>query len=120
MGAVVRVTSFELGLLYRPLSVALLGISMSRSNIPSRNKVFYSHRLSMLIPTYKNSSIPCSRPDRQTYLRTLPNTLTRALQTMLLHTSSEAGRAAVPPITNSNLSPFPMKITVKVGSTEVG
>ncbi|EIM83183.1 uncharacterized protein STEHIDRAFT_101279 [Stereum hirsutum FP-91666 SS1] len=63
---------------------------------------------------------PKSEQDRQTYLRTLPNTLTRALQTMLIHTSSEAGRAAVPPITNSNISPFPMKITVKVGGTEVG
>lgn len=92
---------------------------MSRSSTPSLNKVFYFHPLpTLFVPV--DSTIPSPRPDRQTYLRTLPNTLTRALQTMILHTSSEAGRAAVPPITNSNLSPFPMKITVKVGGTEVG
>ena len=47
--------------------------------------------------------------------------LTRSLKTMLTHASSERGRAAVPLITNANgISPFPIKITVKVGEVEVG
>jgi len=39
---------------------------------------------------------------------------------MLMHTSSEQGRAAVPPITNSDVSPFPLKIAVRVGGVELG
>jgi len=39
---------------------------------------------------------------------------------MLTHTSSEKGRSAVPPITNSEVSPFPLKITVRVGGVELG
>ncbi len=38
---------------------------------------------------------------------------------MLTHTSSEQGRGAVPPITNSDVSPFPLKISVRVGGTEL-
>lgn len=47
--------------------------------------------------------------------------LTRSLKMMLTHASSERGRAAVPLITNKDgISPFPIKITVKVGEVEVG
>lgn len=47
--------------------------------------------------------------------------LTRSLKTMLTHASSGRGRAAVPLITNANgISPFPIKITVKVGEVDVG
>ena len=39
---------------------------------------------------------------------------------MLTHASSERGRSAVPLITNAqSISPFPIKITVKVGGVEV-
>jgi hypothetical protein len=40
---------------------------------------------------------------------------------MLTHTSSERGRTAVPLITNATgISPFPIKIAVKVGGVEIG
>jgi hypothetical protein len=40
---------------------------------------------------------------------------------MITHTSSEKGRAAVPPITDANtISPFPFKVIVKVDNVEVG
>ncbi|KIM34978.1 hypothetical protein M413DRAFT_449969 [Hebeloma cylindrosporum] len=51
----------------------------------------------------------------------LASTLTKAIHTMITHTSSEKGRAAVPPITDANtISPFPFKIIVKVDNVEVG
>lgn len=51
----------------------------------------------------------------------LAATLTKTLHTMLAHTSSEKGRAAVPLITNaSGISPFPIQMSVKVGDVEVG
>ncbi|EAU80824.2 hypothetical protein CC1G_04934 [Coprinopsis cinerea okayama7 len=51
--------------------------------------------------------------DYHTFQVTLANTLTKTLQTMLTHTSSERGRAAVPLITNATgISPFPIDITV--------
>lgn len=51
----------------------------------------------------------------------LAATLTNALRTMLVHTSSERGRTAVPLITSSaSISPFPLRIAVKVGGVEVG
>jgi autophagy-related protein 101 len=51
----------------------------------------------------------------------LSNTLNDSLITMATHTSSDLGRAAVPPITtNTGISPFPMVIAVKVGGVEVG
>ena len=52
---------------------------------------------------------------------TLAATLTKALQVMLTHTSSEKGRNAVPLITNATgISPFPIRITVKVDGAEIG
>lgn len=60
-------------------------------------------------------------PDRQTFNSALAGTLTRSLQTMLTHTSSERGRSAVPLITNSaGISPFPIKVLVKIGGIEIG
>jgi hypothetical protein len=51
----------------------------------------------------------------------LTTTLTKIVFTMLTHTSSEQGRAAVPPITNAaGISPFPIQISVKVGDVEIG
>ena len=39
---------------------------------------------------------------------------------MLVHTSSPAGRTAVPPITNAaGISPFPVRVAVSVGVVEV-
>lgn len=50
----------------------------------------------------------------------LTTALTKSIQTMLSHTSSERGRTAVPPITQSTgISPFPFKITVKVGGEDL-
>ncbi|KAJ3520253.1 hypothetical protein NMY22_g12835 [Coprinellus aureogranulatus] len=49
----------------------------------------------------------------------LSATLTKIVFTMLTHTSSEQGRAAVPLITNAaGISPFPIQINVKVGDVE--
>ncbi|KAJ2989598.1 hypothetical protein NUW54_g8733 [Trametes sanguinea] len=58
--------------------------------------------------------------ERQKFEANLAATLTKSLQTMLVHSSSEKGRSAVPLITNaSSISPFPIKMTVKVGGVEV-
>lgn len=81
-----------------------------RSQSAVRNSI---HFLPVSNGSYWNS-------ERDAYFKRLPNTLTEALRTMLIYTSSDQGRAAVPPISNNNLSPFPMKITVKVGGAEVG
>jgi len=63
---------------------------------------------------------PKSDRDRQQFLTTLAATLTKAVQTMLVHTSSEKGRTAVPLITNATgISPFPIRIAVGVGGVEV-
>ncbi|KAJ7221376.1 autophagy-related protein [Mycena pura] len=63
---------------------------------------------------------PKSDRDRQQFLATLAATLTKAVQTMLVHTSSPAGRTAVPPITNAaGISPFPVRVAVSVGGVEV-
>ena len=60
-------------------------------------------------------------PDRQAFNATLASSLTNTIHTMLTHTSSERGRSAVPLITNAaGISPFPIKVTVKVGDVEVG
>ncbi|KAF9443000.1 DUF1649-domain-containing protein [Macrolepiota fuliginosa MF-IS2] len=62
-----------------------------------------------------------SERDRQTFNSNLTNTLTKSIHTMLTHTSSERGRTAVPPITQSSgISPFPFKIAVNVGGVEIG
>ncbi|KXN83417.1 hypothetical protein AN958_01466 [Leucoagaricus sp. SymC.cos] len=59
--------------------------------------------------------------DRLTFNNNLANTLSKTIQTMLVHTSSERGRAVVPPITQSSgISPFPFKIATHVGGVEVG
>ncbi|KIK80687.1 hypothetical protein PAXRUDRAFT_158000 [Paxillus rubicundulus Ve08.2h10] len=64
---------------------------------------------------------PKSDRDRQEFTNTLSATLTKSLQIMLTHTSSEEGRTAVPLITNATgISPFPVRITVKVDGIEVG
>ncbi|KIK93673.1 hypothetical protein PAXRUDRAFT_828738 [Paxillus rubicundulus Ve08.2h10] len=64
---------------------------------------------------------PKSDRDRQEFTNTLSATLTKSLQIMLTHTSSGEGRAAVPLITNATgISPFPIRITVKVDGVEVG
>ncbi|KAI9441019.1 autophagy-related protein [Lactarius indigo] len=62
---------------------------------------------------------PKSEQERQQFDRNLAATLSKSLRTMLTHTSSEQGRAAVPPITNSDVSPFPLKIAVSVGGVEL-
>jgi len=64
---------------------------------------------------------PKSERDRQAFNATLASTLSTSLHTMLTHTSSERGRTAVPLITNATgISPFPVKMTVKVGGVELG
>ncbi|EPS99433.1 hypothetical protein FOMPIDRAFT_1030931 [Fomitopsis schrenkii] len=64
---------------------------------------------------------PTPERDQRRMQADLSSALTRSLKTMLTHASSERGRAAVPLITNANgISPFPIKITVKVGDVEVG
>lgn len=58
--------------------------------------------------------------DRQTFNDAVASTLSRSLHTILTHTSSERGRMAVPLITNATgISPFPLKMTVKVGGVEL-
>ncbi|KAH8089908.1 hypothetical protein BXZ70DRAFT_954414 [Cristinia sonorae] len=63
---------------------------------------------------------PTTDRERQKFNADLAATLTKGLRTMLTHTSSETGRAAVPLITVAQgISPFPYKITVKVNGMEV-
>ncbi|EPQ59946.1 DUF1649-domain-containing protein [Gloeophyllum trabeum ATCC 11539] len=64
---------------------------------------------------------PKSEQDRVSFNADLASSLTKALQTMLTHISSETGRKAVPLITSSTgISPFPFKVLVKVNGAEVG
>ncbi|KII87805.1 hypothetical protein PLICRDRAFT_54849 [Plicaturopsis crispa FD-325 SS-3] len=64
---------------------------------------------------------PKSDRDRQIFNEALSSTLSKCLHTMLTHTSSERGRTAVPLITSTaGISPFPIKMTVKVGGVELG
>ncbi|KAG2067013.1 DUF1649-domain-containing protein [Suillus decipiens] len=59
--------------------------------------------------------------DQQEFNANLASTLLKALNVMLTYTSSERGRTAVPLITNAaGISPFPIKIAVKVGGVELG
>ena len=59
-------------------------------------------------------------PDRLSFNTNLKNTLAKSIQMILVHTSSERGRAAVPPMTQSNgISPFPFKIAAHVGGIEI-
>ncbi|THU93243.1 DUF1649-domain-containing protein [Dendrothele bispora CBS 962.96] len=58
--------------------------------------------------------------ERHTFDTALAATLTKSIETMLTHTSSERGRMAVPLITNATgISPFPIKISVHVGDQEL-
>ncbi|KAF9076029.1 autophagy-related protein [Rhodocollybia butyracea] len=71
-----------------------------------------------LMRKYNNPGIEA---DRQQFDTALANTLTKSIHTMLTHTSSDRGRTAVPLITNATgISPFPIRITVKVGGVEIG
>jgi len=64
---------------------------------------------------------PKSERDRQAFNTALASTLSKSLHTMHTYTSSERGRTAVPLITNATgISPFPVKMTVKVGGVELG
>ncbi|KAF8486667.1 autophagy-related protein [Russula emetica] len=63
---------------------------------------------------------PKSEKERQQFNQNIAATLSKSLRVMLTHTSSEQGRGAVPPITNSDVSPFPLKISVRVGGAELG
>ncbi|TDL19377.1 DUF1649-domain-containing protein [Rickenella mellea] len=64
---------------------------------------------------------PRSELDRQTADANLSASLTKTLETILTHTSSEQGRAAVPLITKPDgISPFPFKINVKVAGIDLG
>ena len=60
------------------------------------------------------------RPERQQFNKNLAATLSKSLRAMITHSSSEKGRGAVPPITNSEVSLFPLKISVRVGGIELG
>jgi len=63
---------------------------------------------------------PKSERHRQAFNAELAANLSNSLHTMLTHTSSERGRTAVPLITNATgISPFPVKMTVKVGGVEL-
>lgn len=58
--------------------------------------------------------------DRHAFDTALSVSLTESIHTILTHTSSERGRAAVPLITNaSGISPFPVRMAVRVGAIEV-
>ncbi|KAJ4485875.1 autophagy-related protein [Lentinula aciculospora] len=58
--------------------------------------------------------------DRQEFDSALSDALTKAIHTMLTHTSSDRGRTAVPLITNATgISPFPIRVTVKIGGVEI-
>lgn len=60
-------------------------------------------------------------PDRQTFDANLTSTLANSLRTILTYTSSERGRMAVPLITEAqSISPFPIKMVVKVGGVDIG
>lgn len=58
--------------------------------------------------------------DRLTFESNLTSTLVETMQTLIQYTSSERGRAVVPPITDATtISPFPFKVVVKVGNSEI-
>ncbi|KAI0338551.1 hypothetical protein BDW22DRAFT_1432356 [Trametopsis cervina] len=64
---------------------------------------------------------PVNEKQRRAFETELASTLTKTLKMLLTHTSSESGRDAVPLITNSlGISPFPYKMVVKVGGSEIG
>ncbi|KAF8174232.1 autophagy-related protein [Pholiota molesta] len=64
---------------------------------------------------------PKTDQDRMHFQTNLASTLTETIHTMVNYTSSERGRAVVPPITDATtISPFPFKVVVKVGNLELG
>ncbi|KAF8162665.1 autophagy-related protein [Crassisporium funariophilum] len=64
---------------------------------------------------------PKTDRERQTFDANLAATLTKTIHTMITYTSSERGRAVLPPITDAaGISPFPFKVVVKIGNMEVG
>jgi len=64
---------------------------------------------------------PKSEEDRLLLHQALAKKLRIVLQTVLTHTSSERGRAAVPLISSAKgISPFPFSILVQVNGMEVG
>jgi len=76
--------------------------------------------VSLLYPPNLRADAAASA-DRQAFNTALASTLSKSLHTMLTHTASERGRTAVPLITNATgISPFPVKMTVKVGGVELG
>jgi hypothetical protein len=90
---------------------------MLRCGNRNQNEVCCLRNLQCVTPDiYLISSL-----DRQAFNTALASTLSKSVHTMLTHTSSERGRTAVPLITNaSGISPFPVKVTVKVGGVELG
>ncbi|KAL1683016.1 autophagy-related protein [Schizophyllum commune] len=63
---------------------------------------------------------PRGERDRLAFDATLTNALRKAMMTMLTHTASEKGRAAVPLITNATgISPFPFRIAGIVNGVEL-
>jgi len=57
----------------------------------------------------------------RTFNKTLTATLIKTIHTIVMYTSSERGRSVVPPITDAaGISPFPIKVVVKIGNQEVG
>ena len=74
----------------------------------------------MKVELLPQTEVHLHHADRQAFLATLSSTLTKTLYSILGHTSSDRGRAAVPPITTqAGVSPFPFRISVKVGGVEV-
>jgi len=64
---------------------------------------------------------PKTDKDRQIFQTNLTSTLAKAIETVITYTSSERGRAVVPPITDAKgITPFPFRVVVKIGDTEVG
>ena len=75
----------------------------------------------IVTPRIINAEVRQPQTDKAAFNVNLSKVLHDTLLTILNHTSSEAGRSAVPPITNSSgISPFPFRISVKVAGTEVG
>ncbi|KIP11813.1 hypothetical protein PHLGIDRAFT_17831 [Phlebiopsis gigantea 11061_1 CR5-6] len=63
---------------------------------------------------------PIPDKERQKFDSDLSAALTKSLQSMLTHTSSERGRSVVPLISNAQgISPFPVKLAVRVNGVEV-
>jgi len=63
---------------------------------------------------------PTTEDDRESLHAQLSNTLSRAVMDILLYTSSESGRTAVPLISSAEgISPFPWEIKLKVNGADL-